>query len=205
MAQYAAGLQPSISDSIRLAILDHATGVDNSALNVEDEDGGEFRAKLKSSPFVRGPSTMTLHRRGRLLNHNITIYRLPSSMVIRDNGSVFDAFVATHPDLTEADVKDVLAEIRSDERIALATHPTIHAYRVRSPSGAIVEAENDDGEDYASRKILRVLRRFHLVGAVLVVTRWYGGVALVGSRTSQRWPSDVETRVLRKKASECSL
>lgn len=51
-----------LTESIRIALLANIT-----ASNATDEsEDGIFRPKLKTSPFIRGPSTVTLHRRARL-------------------------------------------------------------------------------------------------------------------------------------------
>jgi uncharacterized YigZ family protein len=77
------------------------------------------------------------------------------------------------------------AEQRSAElvaAIARRTHDATHhcwAYRAGSP-GALVERSDDDGEPSgtAGLPILGALKREELVAALVVVTRWFGGVKL---------------------------
>lgn len=195
----------SVVESVQAAILESVR--EPGSAGDDEDDNGIFRPTLKTSPFVKGPSSIILQRRGRLHSKGIEILRLPSSMVIRDLGSIFDAFVVKHSELNETNICDVLSEIRSDEKVLLAAHPTIHAYRIQgnnSSSSIVKEHADDNGEQYASQRIMRVLQQFRLVGVLLVVTRWYGGKMLGPRRfdhitaVAQRC---VETRLLMKQPS----
>ncbi len=62
-----------------------------------------------------------------------------------------------------------------------ATH-NVTAWRVQSEKGDIIGGD-DDGETGASRHVLSILKAENLVGVMVVLTRWYGGVML----GSQRW------------------
>ena len=102
---------------------------------------------------------------------------------IEDRGSRFEAFV-TFGIKSMQDVADVLTEIRSDARIAAATHPSMYACRVPTsqfggtefglgmvvggnvsirpslaPGGNFVEMGDDDGEEHAASKMMTLLRR----------------------------------------------
>ena len=63
------------------------------------------------------------------------------------------------------------------KKFAKATHNT---WAVVLADGTQVKA--DDGESGAGMVILRMLERDEIVGEVVVVTRWYGGVHLGGDR-----------------------
>jgi hypothetical protein len=63
-----------------------------------------------------------------------------------------------------------------------ATH-NVTAWRVQSEKGGIIEEREDDGESGGGRHVLSILKADNLVGVMLVLTRWYGGVML----GSQRW------------------
>lgn len=153
------------------------------------------RLKAQRSVFVKGLPLHVTQRRQRLAENNVWIRRLPPEGVVTDSGSIFDAFVAHHPKLSQQDVFDVVAEVRSDEKIELAAHPSIHAFRLHASTDTahdvvgngrpgrheIVEMWDDDGEEYAGEKILRLIRTMRLVGVVIVVTRWWGG-KLLGPR-----------------------
>lgn len=76
---------------------------------------------------------------------------------------------------TEADALSVIDDIRSEH--PQATH---HCYAYRAGLGAETIRFNDDGEPggTAGRPILEVLQREQLRNALVVVTRYYGGVQL---------------------------
>lgn len=104
--------------------------------------------------------------------------------VISDRGSVFSA--ALFPVGTVAEVKGVLERIGREKEFRAATHNVV-AYRVVGENGQLVE-HKDDGvgghrrEPGAGRVVLEVLRAKGVVGAVVVVSRQYGGVKLGGDR-----------------------
>lgn len=72
--------------------------------------------------------------------------------------SLLNTLLANNPDLAQAD-------------------HNITAYRVQTPYG-LVEDSNDDGESGGGRHILSVLKENNVVGVLLLVTRWYGGIML---------------------------
>lgn len=67
--------------------------------------------------------------------------------------------------------------LKRNKKYAKATHNT---WAVLLPDGTPVK--NDDGEAGAGMVILRMLEREGLIGEVVVVTRWFGGVKLGGDR-----------------------
>lgn len=75
-----------------------------------------------------------------------------------------------------ADIKAVLATLKSDRAYAKATHNT---WAATLTTGAL---KADDGESGASMVILRMLERADLLDHVIIVTRWYGGKKLGGDR-----------------------
>jgi hypothetical protein len=96
--------------------------------------------------------------------------------------SVFQAHAAAVSTLGE--VRAVLQHIASQPRIARATHPVMHAYRIPcAASGAVLADNDDDGEAGAGSKLAQLLVNMGVTGGVLVVvSRWYGGVPLGPSR-----------------------
>lgn len=58
-----------------------------------------------------------------------------------------------------------------------ASH-NITAWRFPGDHGGILEESNDDGESGGGRHILQIMQSSGVVGMMLVVTRWYGGVML---------------------------
>jgi hypothetical protein len=156
-----------------------------------------------SSPFFRAPSQAVQLRQKRIAVAGLHILRLPSADVITDNGSVFDAFVVKHAGLTTDNIHDCLAEIRSDAKISLAAHPGIFAYRLRNGQTQgggggqpLIEYSDDNGEEYAGKKILDVLRTYRCEDCLVVVVRWFGG-KLLGPRRFTHI-SNVSKRVLER-------
>jgi putative IMPACT (imprinted ancient) family translation regulator len=104
--------------------------------------------------------------------------------VIVDRGSVFTATLI--PAETVADAALGLERLVAEKKFRTATHNVV-AYRLRDADGRIVE-HKDDGysgrnrESGAGRVVLDVMRAREVVGAVVVVTRWFGGVKLGGDR-----------------------
>ncbi|KAM3497163.1 hypothetical protein MY10362_009475 [Beauveria mimosiformis] len=95
---------------------------------------------------------------------------------IVDTKSTFVAHVArvTCPLQARSYVAQLLA---SDKRIRSATH-NITAWRIRGPGAASFQDCDDDGEDAAGGRLLHLMRLMELWDAMVVVTRWYGGVKL---------------------------
>jgi hypothetical protein len=101
------------------------------------------------------------------------------SEVVTDMKSTFIAHVApvTSPDQASLYIAHLLA---SDKRIRTATH-NITAWRIREDengSGTTYQDSDDDGETAAGARVLHLMQLMGLWNAVVVVTRWYGGVKL---------------------------
>lgn len=97
---------------------------------------------------------------------------------LTDRRSVFQAHVA--PFSSRADLAGVLNAVRATRKGASATHHT-WALRLAAPGdvdGREVEECDDDGEHGAGRVVLDVLRHTGVLGVVVVVSRWFGGVKL---------------------------
>ena len=98
------------------------------------------------------------------------------SDVFTENKSTFVAHVAhvTSPSQARAHVAHLLA---SDKRIRSATH-NMTAWRIRGPGGVSFQDCDDDGETAAGARLLHLMQLMELWDAMVVVTRWYGGVKL---------------------------
>ncbi|KAL7945444.1 ribosomal protein S5 domain 2-type protein [Trichoderma barbatum] len=98
------------------------------------------------------------------------------SEVVVENKSTFIAHVAKVASTTEA--KLFLQHLLwSDRRIRSATH-NITAWRIRGPGATSYSDCDDDGEDAAGGRLLHLLQLMEVWDAMVVVTRWYGGVKL---------------------------
>ncbi len=104
--------------------------------------------------------------------------------VIVDRSSVFTATL--FPASSTEDVRRHLADLTRSKHFRFASHNVV-AYRLRGPDGQLVE-HKDDGysgrgrEAGAGRVVLETLRNKDVENAVVVVTRWFGGVKLGGDR-----------------------
>jgi putative IMPACT (imprinted ancient) family translation regulator len=99
-------------------------------------------------------------------------------MVIEDRGSRYSVSVG-HVQGRE-DIKLFLRRLKKNKKIAKATHNT-WAARV-AKDGAIFETKSDDGETGAGMVILRVMQKAEVNDCAICVTRWFGGVKLMGDR-----------------------
>ncbi len=83
------------------------------------------------------------------------------------------AITITSPSQARSELQKLLA---AQPDLRAASH-NITAWRVAGDHG-IIEDSNDDGESGGGRHILGLLQSCDLVGVLLVVTRWYGGIML---------------------------
>lgn len=99
-------------------------------------------------------------------------------MVIEDRGSRYSVSMGYVQG--REDIKSFLQRLKKNKKIAKATHNT-WAARI-AKDGAIFEAKSDDGETGAGMVILRVMQKEEVSDCVVCVTRWFGGVKLMGDR-----------------------
>jgi putative IMPACT (imprinted ancient) family translation regulator len=78
------------------------------------------------------------------------------------------------------EVKAFLKTLKKNKKYAKATHNT-YAVRIAKDE-AIFESKNDDGEAGAGMVILRIMQKEDVVDCIICVTRWFGGVKLMGDR-----------------------
>ena len=98
------------------------------------------------------------------------------SEVIREKKSVFVARSAPVTSIDQA--KQHLAHLLATEKkVAKATH-NITAWRIRGDNGVHYQDCDDDGETAAGGRVLHLLELMGVWGAMVVVTRWYGGIQL---------------------------
>jgi uncharacterized YigZ family protein len=97
----------------------------------------------------------------------------PAEGLFRDRGSKFLAFA--YPVTTEADIKNILAKLKSEH--PKANH---HCWAMRLGIDRSVFRMNDDGEPSgtAGRPILNTLLSRDLTNIMVVVVRYFGGTLL---------------------------
>jgi len=99
-------------------------------------------------------------------------------MVIEDRGSRYSVSIGRAQG--REDIKLFLRHLKKNKKYAKATHNS-WAARI-TKDGAIYETKNDDGETGAGMVILRVMQKAEVSDCVICVTRWFGGVKLMGDR-----------------------
>ncbi|SHF04196.1 Uncharacterized protein family UPF0029 [Litoreibacter ascidiaceicola] len=95
--------------------------------------------------------------------------------ILTDRGSKYA--VSGGSVTTREDAAAFVKMLKRNKKYSKATHNT---WAVILPDGTPVK--NDDGEAGAGIVILRMLEREEILGEVVVVTRWFGGVKLGGDR-----------------------
>ncbi len=99
-------------------------------------------------------------------------------LIIEDRGSRYSvSYGLVH---NREDIKIFLKELKKDKAYARADHNSFAA-RIEH-EGVVYETKNDDGETGAGMVILRMLQKHDVRNGVICVTRWFGGVKLMGDR-----------------------
>lgn len=98
------------------------------------------------------------------------------SDVVTEKKSIFVARAAhvTSPDQAKTYLAHLLA---TDKKVAKATH-NMTAWRIRGDNGVQYQDCDDDGETAAGGRMLHLLELMGVWDAMVVVSRWYGGVHL---------------------------
>ncbi|KAK4541069.1 hypothetical protein LTR36_008294 [Oleoguttula mirabilis] len=98
------------------------------------------------------------------------------SDVVTEKKSVFVARAAAVTSIDQA--KQYLTHLlATDKKVAKATH-NITAWRIHGQNGVQYQDCDDDGETAAGGRLLHLLELMGVWDAMVVVTRWYGGVQL---------------------------
>src|SRR6056297_930378 len=98
--------------------------------------------------------------------------------IIEDRGSRYSVSVGRVQG--REDIKLFLRQLKRNKKYAKATHNS-WAARITNDS-MIYETKSDDGETGAGMVILRVMQKGQVSDCVICVTRWFGGVKLMGDR-----------------------
>ena len=97
-----------------------------------------------------------------------------------DRKSTFQAHLAKVESMN--DVFHVLDTLKQNKKIESASH-NIWAYRIENnPGGIIMHDCDDDGENNAGSRLLKLLEILNVKNVLVVVSRWYGGILLGADR-----------------------
>jgi len=98
--------------------------------------------------------------------------------IIEDRGSQYSVSIGrvTGRD----DIKAFLENLKGKKPYQKADH---HSWAAQlRHDGSIFETKNDDGETGAGMVILRLMQAADVTDCIICVTRWFGGVKLMGYR-----------------------
>jgi len=98
--------------------------------------------------------------------------------IIEDRGSRYS--VSFGKVTGKEDIKNFLKELKRNKKYQRATHNT-WAARI-THEGAVYDTKNDDGETGAGMVILRIMQKENVTDCIICVTRWFGGIKLMGDR-----------------------
>ncbi|XP_065570782.1 protein IMPACT-like [Artemia franciscana] len=103
-----------------------------------------------------------------------------SSEPFTERKSTFQGHIATV--FTQDQVRQVLAKLYENRKIAQATH-NIYAYRIyKEDSKSWLQDCDDDGETQAGSRLLHLLQIVNSKDVIVVVSRWFGGILLGADR-----------------------
>lgn len=98
--------------------------------------------------------------------------------IISDRGSQYSVSIGQVTGRDE--IKTFLKQLKSKKHYQKADH---HSWAARlRHDGSIYETKNDDGETGAGMVILRLMQAADVVDGIICVTRWFGGIKLMGDR-----------------------
>ena len=95
--------------------------------------------------------------------HNIVAYRLKANTAKPP---------LTPSQATSSQVKTTRSSVKQQEKVEASSLTSVE----------VIERRDDDGESGAGDQVLSLLKRYDVIGVVVVVTRWYGGVNLGADR-----------------------
>jgi putative IMPACT (imprinted ancient) family translation regulator len=98
--------------------------------------------------------------------------------IIEDRGSKYSVSIGRVTG--KEDIKAFLKKLKENKKYKNADHNS-WATRI-SHEGAIFESKNDDGETGVGAVILRIMQKESVTNCIICVTRWFGGVKLMGDR-----------------------
>lgn len=107
-------------------------------------------------------------------SENFTLYE----NIILDRGSSYSVSIGAVRN--REDIKIFLKALKTRKNYVNATH---HSWAARIAHGGVVyETKADDGEIGAGMVILRIMQKEDITNSVICVTRWFGGIKLMGDR-----------------------
>ncbi|XP_046751843.1 protein IMPACT-like isoform X4 [Diprion similis] len=132
-------------------------------------------SELESSPESEEITTVQPVK----LDPNNAEYECPDILhgsVIMDRKSSFQGHAAIVHSVKQ--VEQVMHKLLENKKIHQATH-NMYAYRIYRPDvNCFLQDCEDDGETQAGSRLLHLLQIMGVKDAVVIVSRWYGGIQL---------------------------
>ena len=139
----------------------------------EDQAEGKAEENGESPVEVRSEDTKTSPKSKDDLKRATEGWTVSASVTSKKSTFIARAISIASPSQARSELQKLLA---ANPDLREASH-NITAWRVAGDHG-ILEDSNDDGESGGGRHLLGLLQSSDIVGVLLVVTRWYGGVML---------------------------
>ncbi|KAG4427713.1 hypothetical protein IFR05_016803 [Cadophora sp. M221] len=149
---------------------------DSGAIDVGGQSTATSERTLKeesSSAGVDGDGVGDINGESQEAASATSGWTISSPVTVKQSTFIARSTTITSPSDATTALQTLLAQ---NKDLREASH-NISAWRVQGPHG-ILESSNDDGESGGGRHILGLLQADNVVGVLLVVTRWYGGVML---------------------------
>ena len=138
-----------------------------------DSRSEEGNGEAEAAADVKREEINTSLISGAISKGTINDWAVSASVTSRQSTFVARAITITSPSQARSEIQKLLA---SNAELRDASH-NITAWRVAGDHG-LIEDSNDDGEAGGGRHILGLLQATNVVGVLLLVTRWYGGIML---------------------------
>jgi hypothetical protein len=145
------------------------SGYEWKEVEADKQNGESSSAGTAQKDEGTKPSSVS----GGALKGNTNDWTVSASVTSKKSTFVARAISITSPAQARSELQKLLA---ANPNLREASH-NITAWRVAGDHG-IIEDSNDDGESGGGRHLLGLLQSSDIVGVLLVVTRWYGGIML---------------------------
>jgi hypothetical protein len=142
----------------------------------EGKEGGVEYPEKRGEVRPEGPTSdeeASQKSDATLKNEGSSGWTVSTSVTSKKSTFVARSIDVTSPSEARSEIQKLLA---TSSDLREASHNII-AWRVQGSHG-ILEDSNDDGESGGGRHILGLLQESNVIGVLLVVTRWYGGIML---------------------------
>lgn len=151
-------------------------GNSNECEGVVDMKGSNMTADVKhfGESIAAGETSSNTIRNPGSTSNGTNEWAVSASVTSKESTFVARSIAISSPSQAKFEIQKLLA---SNKELAEASH-NITAWRVQGNHGGVIEEVNDDGESGGGRHVLGVMQSSDVVGMLLVVTRWYGGVML---------------------------